>query len=315
MVPLSFVIPPTKGRIDDATLESNVRSACQRNWPEYPWMSHHRETWLICGGGPSIGEKEHLRTLRELSRRSKFRIIALNRTHDFLLKMGIKPWAGVLLDPSPPVKTYMTPVRGVKYFIASQCAPETLDVFEGAEKYLWHALATGAEQKPLSWKQKIHCVAGDSTVGLRAIPFGYALGARRFHLFGFDSSYKDNDPTTKQMHAYDKPETKHKVVPITIPFPEGEKTYWTNEMMGRQAGEFQETLLRFEREIKMGRIEPAGIWVHGSGLIPDMARHYGLHWDQKKEWLDVGRRLSSGRGCIRIPPTRDPASETGSVHC
>src|SRR3990167_422577 len=114
--PLEFVVPPTKGRIDDETLTANVKSACARNWPEYPWMTHQRETWIICGGGPSIGGLDELKTIRQLASRGKARVIALNRTHDFLLSKEIKPWAGILLDPSPPVKDYMTPTRGVKYF-------------------------------------------------------------------------------------------------------------------------------------------------------------------------------------------------------
>lgn len=357
-VALDLVIPPTRGRISDDILRSNVLSACSRNWPEYPWMSHSGDAWLICGGGPSIANPDVLKELRALSKWTRRRIVALNRTHEFLWKLGLPPWAGILLDPSEPVKTYMKPRKGTKYFISSQCAPATLDVFEKAEKYLWHALATGAEAEAMTWKQRIRRIAGDSTVGLRALMLGYVLGIRTFHLFGFDSSYRDqeklwaylreNHPelfvdgklpiahekqaanilgwslsrnakagSTNQMHAYAKPETKHKVSLVTVPFPTGHRQYWTNEQMARQADEFQKFLWRSFNCVATGYMEEFRIWVHGDGLLPDIANFYGMHWKRRKEiFNDVGRKLSQGRGCVPAGPAhgRTPG-ETGPMYC
>lgn len=317
-VSLDMIVPPSRGRISDETLKAYVSSAIKRNWPAYRWNSHEGETWIICGGGPSIGDMSVLKELRSIARWTRHRVIALNRTHEFLCKKGIEPWAGVLLDPSDPVKTYMVPRKGVKYFIASQCAPATLDVFEKAEKYIWHAVGTGAECEVMNAHQQLLRVPGDSTVGLRSIMLGYGLGIRNFHLFGFDSSYKDNDPSAMQLHAYAKPETKHKVIPITVPFPDGEKTYWTNQQMARQADEFQKFLWRSFGWVSRGLMEGFNIWVHGSGLLPDLGAYYGLHWRKRKELLNHVRarnELSQGCGRVCISEPSHQSREGRPLYC
>lgn len=82
-------------------------------------------------------------------------------------------------------------------------------------------------------------------------------GYKTIHIYGMDSSYEDDNH-----HAYAQPlndgaETQTVVL--------GDKTYRSARWMIRQAREFQENYRYLESE-------GVKVVVHGSGLIPDMAR-------------------------------------------
>lgn len=283
-------IPHTKGRVLPWKLMEHVRSAQARNWPGLKLHEFKGETLIICGGGPSIGEIEQLKQIRALQKKGG-KVLAINRTHDWLFTKGITPWAGILLDPVPAVANYIAPRRGVRYYVGSQCHPETLDVFDkpDIQKALWHAASVPELDEWLTPTERLLCVpANGSTCGLRAILLGYMLGFREIHLFGMDSSYQVEDGKIvlsdgkPKLHAYAKPEGIHDVREMVIPYPTGKKTYYGNTMMLAQADEFQEFLLARDIGLKDGFMLPHKIYAHGYGVIPDIARFYGLHFDQRK---------------------------------
>jgi hypothetical protein len=283
-------IPYTKGRIVPWKMREHVMSAKARNWPGLKLGEFKNETLIICGGGPSIGELEQIKQIRALQKKGG-KVLAINRTHDWLFTKGIVPWAGILLDPVPAVANYICPRRGVRYYVGSQCHPDTFSVFDkpDLQKVIWHAASIPELQEWLTPHERIVCVpANGSTCGLRSILLGYLLGFREIHLFGMDSSYpvKDGKIVTEggkpKLHAYSKPEAIHDVREMVIPYPDGEKVYYGNTMMLSQADEFQEFLLVRDRGLESGMLEPHKLYVHGYGVIPDIARFYGLHYDQRK---------------------------------
>lgn len=288
--PLREAIPYTKGRLEDWRLVEHVRSAKARNWPGIKINEFPKETVAICGGGDSIGHFEQLKTLRALQKKGA-KIVAINRTHDWLMTKGIVPWAGVLLDPVPNVANYITPRRGIRYYVGSQCHPSTFDNFDKSDvqKIIWHAASVPALQDELTEDEKTKCVpANGSTCGLRSILLFYLQGFRTFHLFGFDSCFATNpDGTVKlfdgkpRLHAYPKPEAILDSLELTIP-ELGEKKYYGNTMMLSQADEFQEFLVTNKDAQSRGLLEKHAMWVHGTGLIPDIARYHGNHYDQRK---------------------------------
>jgi len=191
-VELRDMLGKTGGRIQDWKLIEHIESAKERGWPmvrdDEFWQKNGAEV-AICGGGPSLAKPENLRALRALQKRG-VHIHAVNRTHDWLFTKGIRVDSAALLDPIPNVKTYITPRKGVRYEIASQCHPETLDVFEKSDKRLWHARASGAEEMCLTQEELNGAIASrTSSVGLRSVILKYRQGYRHIHLFGFDSSY------------------------------------------------------------------------------------------------------------------------------
>jgi hypothetical protein len=284
-------IPTTKGRLMPWKLKEHVKSAQARGWPQIKLNEFMGQTLIICGGGPSIGEFEQLKQIRALQKKGG-KVLAINRTHDWLFTKGITPWAGILLDPVPQVANYICPRRGVRYYIGSQCHPDTFNVFDkpDLQKALWHAASIPEMEEWLSPQERILCVpANGSTCGLRSILLGYMLGFREIHLFGMDSSYEVIDGKISQtadgkpkLHAYAKPEGIHDIKEMVIRYPDGERTYYGNTMMLAQADEFQEFLLVRDSGLRSAMLAPHKLLVHGYGVIPDIARFYGLHFDQRK---------------------------------
>lgn len=289
--PLREVIPFTEGRAAGWKLKEHVLSAKVRNLRGITPFEFLGQEVAVCGGGPSL--LECIPELRALIKRGG-KIIAVNRTHDFLLNLPkshgvpwIKPWAGILLEPLPRAAEYQTPTSGVRYYLGSQCAPETFDKFNRSERYIWHAASKPELLECLTTEEKRLVVPPvGSTCGLRAVMLAYMLGFRTIHMFGFDSCYRSEDmmngvygPSgSPSLHAYEKPETIHDVKELVVKgFDDGDRTYWGNGNMLAQADEFNRFVAFRDDHIKRGAIDPHHLFVHGSGLIPDMARSYGLH--------------------------------------
>jgi len=296
--PLRDAIPYTKGRLEAWKLVEHVRSAKARNWPGIKPSEFLGQSIAICGGGPSLASLDQLKELRAFQKKGT-KVLAINRTHDFLLTKGVVPWAGILLDPVPAVASYITPRRGIRYYVGSQCHPTTFDNFDkpDVQKYIWHAASVPEMDAELTPREMVLRVpANGSTCGLRSILKSYIEGFREIHLFGFDSCMEQNaDGTLKindgkpNLHAYPKPEAILDVKEMLVPMDDGDRTYYGNTMMFSQADEFQQFLLARDQGLQNGMLEPHTITVHGSGLIPDIARFYGLHSDQLK--VKHGKRL------------------------
>lgn len=297
LVPLRDMIPFTKGRASDDRLVAHILGAKLRNWPTFRPFEFHKQTIAICGGGPSLAYT--LPELRAIQRRGG-KVMAINRTHDFLLDLPkthglpwIKPWAGILLEAIPHAATYMRPTSGVRYYVGSQCHPDTFDAFEKSEHYIWHAESRPEMLRCLDLKEKQNMVpAVGSTCGLRAIVFAYMLGFTEIHLFGFDSCYSEYEilngirgaDGAPKLHAYHKPEAIHDVKELTVRGWEdlGERKYWGNANMLAQADEFQRFCGWRSERLKNRGMDPHDLIVHGFGIIPDMARAFGMHADNFK---------------------------------
>ena len=294
LIPLREAIPFTKGRAESWKLVEHVNSARARNWPTFRPFEFSGQSIAICGGGPSLGYTLH--DLRELQR-SGTKVMAINRTHDFLLDLPkthklpwIKPWAGILLEAIPHAANYMRPTTGVRYYVGSQCHPDTFDRFEKSSHFIWHAEARREMVDCLTPQERKHMVpAVGSTCGLRAILFAYMLGFTEIHLFGFDSCYHEHaiingirgaDGKLK-LHAYHKPEAIHDVRKLTVKqWDDGvDREYWGNGNMLAQADEFKRLMAWRDERLSRREMDPHRIIVHGFGVIPDMARAMGIHAD------------------------------------
>lgn len=293
-VPLREMIPFTKGRAEDWKLVEHVTKAKARNWPTFKPFEFNGQSIAICGGGPSLGYTLH--ELRALQKKGT-KVMAINRTHDFLLDLPkthgipwIKPWAGILLESIPHAAGYMRPTSGVRYYVGSQCHPDTFDKFEKSEHYIWHAESRPEMVACLTEQERKHMVpANGSTCGLRAAIFAYMMGFTDIHLFGFDSCYSEYDIKNgvrgsdgqPRLHSYHKPEAIHDVREAVIKgWDDGiDRTYWGNANMLAQGDEFLRYVLWRDERIKAGGMDKHNLIVHGFGLIPDIARATGLHAD------------------------------------
>jgi len=295
--PIRDVIPFTEGRAVGWKLQEHCLGAKARKWPNITPWEFSGQSIAICGGGPSLGHNLHV--LRDLQKRGT-KVAVINRTQDYLLNLPkthgvpwIKPWAGVLLEPTPNAAGYMTPTSGVRYYISSQCAPQTFDKFEKSEHYIWHARAKPELEACLNDQEKALMVpTTGSTCGMRAIMLFYMMGFTNIHLFGFDSCYsnfqienglfgKDGAP---QLHSYHKPETIHDLKEMCVKgFADGDRRYFGNGNMFAQGDEFQRFMEWRNDSLARKRLDAHRIIVHGFGLIPDIAREYGCHIDNIKD--------------------------------
>jgi hypothetical protein len=143
----------------------------------------------------------------------------------------------------------------LKYY-ASQCHPEVLD-FAGDDLICWHAHSTTAIEEMEDDPRHFTLVSGGATVGLNAISLAYILGYRKFLLFGFDSSYDQENH-----HAYEQALNDGELI-ITAQ-TEGQ-FFRCAPWMIQQAQQFMDLarmLLGLGCEIS----------IYGYGLLPTMAR-------------------------------------------
>ena len=290
--PIRNIIKNPKGRVDygwdERMKNKHLRAAYSRGWQQFPYRPPHNGVVHIVGGGPSL--KRCLPELRKLAKKKGHFVLALNKTHDFLLnlpKLGygeaIKPWGAVLLDPCDWVKDYITPKKGVQYFIADQCSPETFDVFEkeGITKWVWRA--TNPKKDLGIPYPGMMFIPGGSTVGLRSRSLMYFCGFRTIHYWGFDSSAEVSEERPDgKMHGYEKVESVKDRLTIKVKDEEGfDRDFVTNSHMSRQAQEFLEIREEWVLFVRMGKMQWINETFHGDGLLPTMAARLGIHADKK----------------------------------
>lgn len=244
--------------------------------------NRYRGKLIVAGGGPSLSET--LPDIRRQARVSKnTKVAAVNRTHDWLLKKGLKPDLGILIDPKPWVANYMTPTAGVKYCLGAKVDAATWQRFAGhPDVYHWHPLELAEERDVVMTGQDWMVVPGQSTVGLRAVPFGYVLGFRKFELHGLDCNKRDGAG-----HAYEKftPAEKLKYYPeqdlghqtfFIKSNKFGTRYYEGTTHMTRQCGEFKNMINEFRQLEDRGQ-EPCEIKVAGNSAMGYLAALMGLH--------------------------------------
>lgn len=301
---LRQVIPPGRGRVTADDYLSRVRrgqtcgmksmltllnSEHSRNW-------HNPATVCIVGGGPSL--QDEVATLRHLVKRGA-KVLAVNKSHDWLLKRGLPCHYAALLDPKDWVAGYidldLSKSKEIrrragklwvepKYLIASQCHDNTLNKFKSHPNvYMWHAAAGLGESELLKeefpgelWVN----VAGASVVGLRAPGLAQGLGFRKMHLFGIDGSAKQT-ATTPSLYSYDKPHTENTWTPFEIKLTTGwNRAFISNHHMARSVYEFEDAMKEWDQGIKDGKLEPFNIVVHGNpaySAIAMIAAGMGIH--------------------------------------
>lgn len=255
-------------------IHANVRSAVQR---DLDWFSghpsHSRKAVIVCGA-PSM--KDHIADIRWHARQGA-KIISVNNAWRFLVANGVTPEAHIMLDARPENAAFLKDApRETTYFLASQCHP---DVFDAVADYpnvvVWHN--GHAENETLReildpwWgpgpdQKSCIIVPGGGTVGLRAIWMCAFSGIRTIHIYGMDSSYA----ASGEHHAYPQAlNDGEDVLSVTM----GGKTYKCARWMCRQAEEFRETWFQMKGYVQPdGAPAPVKLFVHGQGLVPDMAR-------------------------------------------
>jgi hypothetical protein len=238
-------------------LFANVRSACARDlrWFDAENAEHDRHVAIV-GGGPSVREMiEEIRWRKSVGQD----VWVLNN----VAAIGLVPHidAQVLLDARPENAEFITVAD--EYLVASQCAPELFDRLGCRNITLWHVNMPGMADLLKDEKARVtYLIGGGTTVGMNALALAVSRGYRQIHLYGFDSSYRDGEH-----HAYPQA-LNDKDIRSDVLY--GDKGYVCAPWMVGQAQEFMELAPAYEAD-------GVTITVHGTGLLPDIARDLAQH--------------------------------------
>lgn len=220
------------------------------------WIGYapeHEEVAVICGSGPSLKDSmDHVRFF--LGKPAK--IFALNNAAKFLHEEGVTPDFQVILDARKDNTVFVDHQYASSYLIASQCDPEIFKAIEGKEVYLWHPVIDGIDE--LFPDRKMTLIGGGTTIGLSAIALAYTMGFRKFALFGYDSSFKD-----ESTHVLPQSRTPQEA--NTFDVSVGDRSFKSNAAMAKQA----ELFPQFCSHLTDLGCEFA---VFGDGLLPYIAQ-------------------------------------------
>lgn len=268
-------LPEMKGVNTSEDLRlSNVRINSERDLPWFTTFREQERTCVVCCGAPSM--KDHLADIRAHQKRGA-KIVSVNNSWRLLLASGVNPDVHVMLDARPEnVEFVKGAPKSLRFLLASQCHPAVFDALQGYDVGVWHNNFDNGAEKLREildpwWNEGPNqrpciLVPGGSTVGLRCLWLAAYSGYRTIHVYGMDSSYAEDGTHHAYAQGLNDGETVIDVVMAA-------KRYRAALWMVRQAHEFQQTwkdLLEYEAEPGVKR--PVNVFVHGTGLVPDIYR-------------------------------------------
>ena len=234
-------------------IAANIKENSRRfdNWLNV--KEAHDGVAVLIGGGASInGYVNRIKALQN----DGATIISMNGSAKWARHNMIEPDWQVIVDAQPDTSQFVD--GEVKQFFASQCDKKTMD--KATDLTLVHI--GSAEMETLLPEERVKkggytLLGGGTTVGLAALSVAFCQGYRKFHVFGYDSSYADG-----ASHGYDQP--MNRFMPTTI-VKWGGKEFNASVAMKGQAEKFP---------INAQALKNAGceIEVYGEGLLQTIYR-------------------------------------------
>jgi hypothetical protein len=230
---------------------------------------------IIVGGGASL--KDTLPSLKKrLKLSKKTKVLAVNKSHDWLLARGVRPHYAAMCDPGEWISKYLTPQNGVKYLLSSSLHEKTLRRFKPFNRstYIWHGAAKYEEGKLFDWAEETYpgvplpfLDGCGSTIGMAAIHLAAILGFKEVTLHGFDSCFL---PGQDNLHAYTKPRPTPILGDVSVKSVSSGDVFRfaTDPNMARQALEFGDLMLSLGTRSMLGKPWDMTIKVAGKGVIP-----------------------------------------------
>lgn len=242
-------------------IDANIEATMARQYkPFNSLLESETGTISICGSGPSLAD-----TYKTL----KGDIYACNAAHGWLLEHGVVPKFCMLWDADPVVHKFVVRHPKTIYLVGSRCHPSVFEALEGCDVRVWHAAGDKNLQDILEKHNRNEpMIGGGSAAVSRAMFVAYALGYRKMHLHGADSSYEEGYTHVR--------ESVVKESEIKIMVTENDRMKWfkTTAWLAGQCEDFKMIgpVLR-EMGVK--------IIVHGTGLLPHIA--HTLQFDTDRD--------------------------------
>ena len=273
----------------DEDLAANVYANTKLDLHWIKPLDVHNGVAIMLGGGASIeGDVEKIRELQA----DNAIVFAMNGASRWAAGNGIYVDYQVIADAKAETSTLVDPLAQ-NYLLASQVHPETMAaVLEYALPDLWH-LETGNVEKSFAPKDKYGgyaLIGGGASVGNSAMCVAFTLGFRELHIFGYDSSHKDD-----RSHAYPQP-MNDKIPCVNVEW--GGKTYKSSVAMKAQAEKFQLTAQALEQmDVKIN--------LYGDGLLQTMWNTVPSNLSEQEKyqrmwWFDMYRKVSPGEHMVPL---------------
>lgn len=239
---------------DGGKTRANVRASSERGLGVVGVLDKNDRVAVIVGGGPSL-KSNWMEIFHWISRGAD--IFTLNGAAKFFNERCILPTYQVVVDPRETNVSMLGKAK--EYLIASQCDPAVFDALPSEHTGLFHMVGSCVEDGKSIVNGTL--IGGNVTVGLVAMNLAYTLGYREMHLYGYDSSYADNEH-----HAYDQGQSdqEKKIIQVYADVNGEMVPFTTNFAMAKQAELFPKTA---ELLCEAGAV----ISVHGTGLLPTIA--------------------------------------------
>lgn len=140
----------------------------------------------LCGAGPSLKER--------WAEVGKYDVFAVNSAHKFLLEKGVVPKYTMIWDCAELCEQFAVPHPDTTFLIASRCHPKVFERLKDCRVIVWHACGDHNILDFMEERGVMEPLINGGTTGItRGIYVAFALGYREFHLYGADSSYKDEE--------------------------------------------------------------------------------------------------------------------------
>lgn len=281
------VVPNTDQEQVNRNIALNSRHPLEWIKPAEP----HDRIAVIVGGGPSL--EKYGRYLVDLPEDHAADVFALNGASRYLTELGARVDYQVIADAKLETAT-LVDIHAKNYIFASQVHPDTLchailNKVKPADRVrLWHLNTPDVETFLPDHRRQgggYALLGGGYSVGIGAIVLAYAMGYRKMHLVGYDSSHSD----VGDSHAY----CQHMNASVPcVDVKWGDKTYLTSVTMKGQAERFQMLAPQLE---KLG----VKFSVFGEGLLQAMWRSRGAEMTEADKYramwrFDIYREVSNG---------------------
>lgn len=240
---------------DDEALKKNIQAACKLPLPWVTEESAHEGHAVIVGGAPSV--KNFVEELRQRKANGQT-IFALNNAYRWCVENNIMPDAQVMLDARAENAAFVPESTNARLYYASQCHPDVFAAAPMTPIYIWHSHTEILDEALIAPSgTNVLRINGGTTVGLSAMALCYALGYRKLHIYGMDSSIAED-----KHHAYQQTlNDADRILDVVCEGREFKAAPW----MVAQANQFQTLALLLA---EMG----AEVTVSGDGLLPFVAR-------------------------------------------
>jgi hypothetical protein len=225
-----------------------------------PAPPHDRLAVLACYG-PSLVDT--IEDLRLEAQGADADVISVSGAHDFLLGRGIAPLFHVECDPRAHKADNIDHYNeGTHYLLASCVHPVLFDKLgPDADIALWHVASMShcATLIDELGESPGTLITGGGSVGLRSISLLYAMGYRRFSIYGMDCSFRDEG----QMQHAGKHAGKRQNVST---YQCGDRVFSTSNTLKSYATDFIEMIQR---------VNDLDVKLNGDGLLRAMVAGLG----------------------------------------